>query len=120
MSMGITPKQHRLLRFIRAYTAERGCSPSYIEMMHAMKLSSTSGVYRLVHALIERGRISASFTWEGNVGERSLEVVDEPIFIHGRRFKFIPKVRAVSPFGADKTGGALANSVPGRLFEGAR
>jgi hypothetical protein len=34
----------------------------------------------------------------------------------------IPKTRAAtsSPRGADKTGGALANCVPGRLFEGVR
>jgi SOS-response transcriptional repressor LexA len=116
MSMGLTPRQRRLL----AYLSAREVCPTYREMSDALKLSSTHAVYNLLRQLIERGRITARFNRGGDIISRSIEVVEHPVFFRGKRFRFISKSRAVSPFGADKTGGALANCVPGRLFEGAK
>lgn len=54
----MTPKQSELLDFIKAYTAEHGCSPSFEEMMHGLGLKSKSGVHRLLASLKEQGCIS--------------------------------------------------------------
>lgn len=55
---GLTRKQAELLRFLRKYTIENGCSPSFEEMKTAINLRSKSGIHRLIHALEERGKVS--------------------------------------------------------------
>lgn len=54
----MTPKQSELLDFIKAYTAEHACSPSFEEMMHGLGLKSKAGVHRLLAVLKEQGLIS--------------------------------------------------------------
>lgn len=56
----ITPKQARVLAFIRDYVAKHGCAPSYQEIGDAVGLVSKSGVHRLVHGLVGRGHLHLS------------------------------------------------------------
>lgn len=56
--VGLTGKQRDLLNFIKAYSDENECSPSYDEMRLAMGLRSKSGIHRLLHALAERGAVA--------------------------------------------------------------
>ena len=51
----LTPRQHDLLLFIDETLKNKGISPSFEEMMHAVGLKSKSGVDRLVKGLVERG-----------------------------------------------------------------
>lgn len=51
----LTARQRDLLDFIRSYQAEKGITPSFVEMRDALGLASKSGVHRLVDALEERG-----------------------------------------------------------------
>ncbi|NBB70529.1 MAG: transcriptional repressor LexA [Alphaproteobacteria bacterium] len=53
----LTPRQHELLRFIHAYVARNGVSPSFEEMRDSLNLKSKSGIHRLISALEERGYI---------------------------------------------------------------
>lgn len=55
---GITPAQHRALTFIRQYVDANGYSPSYREIAKALGLKSSSGAYRLVHGLVDRGSVT--------------------------------------------------------------
>lgn len=54
---GLTPSQADCARVIHALTDFLGNSPNYKEIAAELGLSSISEVYRLVHALIERGWI---------------------------------------------------------------
>ena len=51
----LTKKQHKLLMYIAEEQNKKGFSPSFDEMRQAMGLKSKSGVFRLLHALEERG-----------------------------------------------------------------
>ncbi len=53
----MTQKQLELLNYLKQFQETRGYCPSYEEMMRAMGLSSKSGIYRLIKALLERGHI---------------------------------------------------------------
>lgn len=53
----MTPKQARLLDFIRAEIEAKGISPSYAEMAAHIGAASKSGVHRLVHGLAAQGCI---------------------------------------------------------------
>jgi repressor LexA len=55
--IGLTPRQADMLALITRYIAERGWAPTYREAMAELGINSTSGIHRLVEALIERGRI---------------------------------------------------------------
>ena len=56
--IGLTRRQRDLLEFIEQYCASgNGVSPSYEEMKDALGLKSKSGIYRLTHALAQRGFI---------------------------------------------------------------
>lgn len=59
MSYGITPKMRQCLDFIRAYQADHGYPPNYVEIAAGIGLStkSKSAVNRLLISLEERGRI---------------------------------------------------------------
>lgn len=52
---GLTPKQSKLLDYLRAFIAEHRYSPSFDEIQIALGLKSKSGVHRLVTALEQRG-----------------------------------------------------------------
>lgn len=54
----LTPRQHDLLKYIKAYIAEHdGVSPSIEEMQAALGLKSKSGIVRFLGRLEERGAI---------------------------------------------------------------
>jgi SOS-response transcriptional repressor LexA len=53
----MTPKQKKLLDFIKVKLSETQVCPSYQEMADALGLKSRSGVHRLVHALLAHGEI---------------------------------------------------------------
>lgn len=53
----MTPRQKRLLDFIRRFVAEHGLSPTYAQMQAELGLSSKSGAHRLVELLVEEGKL---------------------------------------------------------------
>lgn len=53
----MTPRQKQALDFIRSEILSTGISPSYEEIQAHLGLASKSGVYRLVHGLVERGHL---------------------------------------------------------------
>lgn len=57
MAMGLTALQAKCLAFIEERISADGIAPSFIEIGAHLKLSSKSGVYRLVDCLTERGHI---------------------------------------------------------------
>ena len=56
--LGLTPRQADCLEVIRIFIEVEGISPSYDDILEALKLESKSGAYRLVTALEERGHIN--------------------------------------------------------------
>jgi repressor LexA len=59
MQFSMTPKQAKLLTFIKEYMATSGgVAPSYIEMMAATGDASKAGVHRLLAGLEDRGHIA--------------------------------------------------------------
>ncbi len=58
MKLNPTPKQKKLLDFIKEHIAATGVSPSYEQMKLAMGLKSRHPVFQLVHRLMERGQIT--------------------------------------------------------------
>ncbi len=55
---GLTKRQAELLKFLRAYMAEWGMSPSYEEMCAALGAASRARMNELVRALEERGYVT--------------------------------------------------------------
>ena len=53
----LTQRQKEMYDFIRAYYAQHGIAPSFMEMMAATGRVSKSGVHRVLTALEERGFI---------------------------------------------------------------
>jgi repressor LexA len=59
MQFSVTPKQAKLLAFIKEYMAtSEGIAPSYAEMMAATGDASKAGIHRLLTGLAERGHIA--------------------------------------------------------------
>ena len=87
VAVKLTKKQLAVLDFLREYTEEKGCSPSYREIMAGLGLSSVSAVAEHIDNLIEKGVV------QKNPGEaRSLEVLDfehkETVELFKRRLEF--------------------------------
>lgn len=57
-ALGLTRSQLRLLDFIRAEIASKRVSPSFDEMMTALKYRSKAPIHRLVLQLERRGHIT--------------------------------------------------------------
>ena len=53
----LTRKQSEILEYISDFMKNRGVSPSFEEMKHALNLKSKSGIHRLISGLEERGFI---------------------------------------------------------------
>lgn len=70
MKLGLTKRQHQLLKFIEWYIPVNGYSPSYEEIADHLDLASKSGVHRLVKGLIKRGHIKQEYALA-----RSIELV---------------------------------------------
>ncbi|MDR1026297.1 MAG: transcriptional repressor LexA [Lactobacillus sp.] len=69
----LTPKQYKLLMFIKKTLQEKGVSPSFDEMKEAVGLKSKSGIHALIEALNERG-----FIRKLPHKARALEVIKSP------------------------------------------
>ena len=69
--MNLTPKQLRVLDFVRSYRQSQGCSPTMQEIADELGVSKVT-VFEHVGALVEKGAL----TREPNKA-RSLSVVDE-------------------------------------------
>jgi SOS-response transcriptional repressor LexA len=54
---GLTPKQSRLLYFIRAQIDASGVAPTFADMALALGIKSKSGIHRIVTGLEERGYV---------------------------------------------------------------
>lgn len=67
--LGVTQKQNELLDYIQSCET----SPSYEEMMIALRLKSKSGVHRLINGLEERG-----FIRRIKNRARTIELVERP------------------------------------------
>jgi SOS-response transcriptional repressor LexA len=52
---GLTCRQMDAMRFIQGHVAAKGYSPNYREIMAGIGARSTSIIFRLVNALVERG-----------------------------------------------------------------
>lgn len=58
MSLGLTPKQHELFRYLESYMSGPGSvAPTMAEMSAALELNSKGRVHLLLCALEERGYI---------------------------------------------------------------
>ena len=53
----LTKKQSEILQYIADFMRNKGVSPSFEEMKHALNLKSKSGIHRLISGLEERGFI---------------------------------------------------------------
>ena len=71
MAIKLTKKQLAVIDFIQDYTEEKGCSPTYREIMAGLKLKSVSAVAEHVDNLVEKGVIRKAPT-----AARTLEVLD--------------------------------------------
>ena len=69
----LTKKQYKLLMYIVDEQKKKGISPSFDEMRNAMGLKSKSGIFRLLHALEERG-----FVHQLPFRARALEILKVP------------------------------------------
>lgn len=72
----LTPQQHKLLDFIRAFTKANEYAPSFTEMMAATSLKSKAQVHRMLRGLEERG-----FIRRLPHRARAIEVVKNPTFL---------------------------------------
>ena len=55
MAIKLTKKQLAVLDFIQDFTEEKGCSPTYREIMAGLNLSSVSAVAEHIDNLVEKG-----------------------------------------------------------------
>ncbi len=67
----MTKQQAKALAFIDSYIRRYGYSPSYVEIGMHLEVSSKSGVYRVVKALVKLGKLRVTPN-----AMRSMEVVD--------------------------------------------
>jgi len=76
MAMSMTHMQAQDLDYIKRFTdANDGIAPSFQEITDELGLKSKSGAYRLVEALVERGRLARIPN-----RARALKVISENIF----------------------------------------
>lgn len=71
MTTKLTKKQALIIDFISDYTATRGVSPTYREIMTALGLSSVSAVAEHIDNLVKKGALKKS-----PGAARSLEIID--------------------------------------------
>lgn len=71
MMVKLTKKQTLILDFIREFTATRGVSPTYREIMTALGLSSVSAVAEHIDNLCAKGALN-----KVPGAARSLEIID--------------------------------------------
>ncbi len=57
MTVKLTKKQLAVLNYIQDFTEEKGCSPSYREIMEGLELASVSSVAEHVDNLVAKGVI---------------------------------------------------------------
>ena len=71
MTIKLTKKQLALLDYIRDYTEEKGCSPTYREIQAGLKLNSVSAVAEHIDNLVAKGVIN-----KVPGAARTLEILD--------------------------------------------
>ena len=71
MTIKLTKKQLALLDFIQDFTEEKGCSPTYREIMAGLKLNSVSAVAEHIDNLVAKGVIN-----KVPGAARTLEILD--------------------------------------------
>ena len=71
MAIKLTKKQLALLDFIQDFTEEKGCSPTYREIMAGLKLNSVSAVAEHIDNLVAKGVIN-----KVPGAARTLEIMD--------------------------------------------
>lgn len=71
MSIKLTKKQLAVIDFIQDFTEEKGCSPTYREIMAGLSLSSVSAVAEHIDNLVSKGVIK-----KVPGAARTLEVLD--------------------------------------------
>jgi len=76
--MALTKRQKEVLDFIADFVEERGYSPSYEEVAHALNLASLATVHKHIQALESRNYLKRAFNQS-----RSLEVA--PKYVQERR-----------------------------------
>ena len=87
--MNLTPKQLRVLDYVRSYRQSHGCSPTMQEIADELGVSKVT-VFEHVGALVEKGAL----TREANKA-RSLSVVDEDD--SGLAFPLVGRIAAGRP-----------------------
>lgn len=71
----MTPRQRDVLDFMARYIADRGFSPSYEEISHALGLVSRGNAHKIVEGLIQRGYLKREHT---RGCSRNLVLADSP------------------------------------------
>ena len=71
MAIKLTKKQLAVIDFIQDFTEEKGCSPTYREIMAGLKLKSVSAVAEHIDNLVAKGVIRKVPT-----AARTLEILD--------------------------------------------
>lgn len=78
MSAGLTPRQAECLAVIKRLTTPEGVSPSYEQIAAAMGKRSRASAHRVIHLLIERGRLRVK-----PHHARSIEIVESTHEVDG-------------------------------------
>lgn len=72
--MPLTPKQHKVLKFLEAYHAEHEYMPTYKEICKGAGFKSTNSVFNLINKLDEKGHIKR-FKNNGGCSYRAIELI---------------------------------------------
>ena len=109
----LTPKQRDMLKLIHQRVQTDGVVPSYEEMREELKLTSKSGVHRLVKALEERGFIKRLAN-----KARAIEITNLPEALDQKRFRPSVIGGGVSRIGLGSAHHALDVPVMGQIAAG--
>lgn len=73
--MQLTPKELKILGFIRMYSEKHQCPPTYSEIQLKFGYKSASSVQQFIEQLVEKGYLEAPL---GQSKKRALRLVDDP------------------------------------------
>ena len=72
--MPLTPKQHKVLKYLKSYHSKHEYMPSYREIAEGLGFKSTNSVFHLLNKLDAKGHIKR-FRENGGCTYRSIEIV---------------------------------------------
>jgi len=72
--MPLTPKQHRVLKFLKDYHAQHEYMPTYLEICEGAGFKSTNSIFHLLNKLDQKGHIRR-FKENGGCTYRSIELI---------------------------------------------